>query len=220
VEVTTGADGIASSSRKRPWGGEETTQRKKRHQTVATGADHFDASFSFSDTHPGADNPGASQISPGILGSMSQGGGFPLESAAPITPQRTSVSFQITDDCDYSVSRSALSGSLPLKTPKQYKWEGWTDTVSEQQSRYIRQSRQLIAVRSLIQTAAGHQQVSYDYHTWIHKLVHGSRRTTDTTAILINNVLVSKKTRFPRVCDFEPLHAIGSHPFIAEISLT
>jgi hypothetical protein len=199
LEVTTGANAIASSSRKRPCEG-ETTQRKKRHQTVVTDADHFDASFNFSDTHPGADNPEEMWLSPGISGSMSQGGGFPLELAAPAPHQSTSVSLQITDDCDYPLSRSTLSGSLPLRIRKQYTRKSWTGTVSKQQSRCVYRSRQLIAVKSFVQTATGHQQVSYDHYTWVHKLIHGPRRTTDTTAILVNNVLVSKKTRFPRVC--------------------
>jgi hypothetical protein len=113
-----------------------------------------------------------------------------------------------------------VSGRLLLRTRKQYTERTWTRTVSKQQSRQVCRSRQLIAVKSFVQTATGHQQVSYDHHTWVHKLVHGARRTTDTITILVNNVLVSKKTRFPRVRGSKPLHPIDLHTIMIEALLT
>jgi hypothetical protein len=198
LKVTTGADAVASTSRKRLWEG-ETTQREKRHQNAFIDADHSIASFDFPDLHRIDSNPGEIRLSRETQGPMIQSSSFPLESTAPVQHQSTAVSFQITDDHDYPLSHRTVSGSLPLRIRKQYTQKTWTRTVSKKQSRCVRRSKQLIAVKSFIQTATGHQQVSGDHHLWVHKVVHGSRRTIDTTSIIVNNVLVSKKTRFPRV---------------------
>jgi hypothetical protein len=218
LEVTTGANVVASSSRKRLWEG-KTTQGKKKHQIVVPDADHCDASSSVFDTHKGADITGEIWPSPGIPESMSQGGQLPLNLATP--HPSTSVSFQITDDCDYPMSRGTHSVTLPLRIRKQYTLtKAWTRTVSKQQSRCVRQSRRLIAVKSFVQTATGRQQVSYDHHLWVHKVVQRSRKTIDTTSILVNNVLISKKTRFPRVSGSRALRLIDLHAIIVELSLT
>jgi hypothetical protein len=219
LEVTAGADTVASSSRKRLWGG-ETTQREKRQQTVVIDADHSNTSFNFSDPNQRDCNSGEIWPSRETEGSMTQGSSFPLELTAPAHHQSTAVSFQIIDDHDYPLSHCTVSGNLPLRVHQQYTRKTWTRTISKKQARCVYRSKQLIAVKSCVQTVTGHQQVSYDHHTWIHKLVHGSRRTTDTTTILVNNVMISKKTRFPRVCDSKPLYPIGLHAIIAELSLT
>jgi hypothetical protein len=203
-EVTTGADAAASNPRKRLWGG-ETTQREKRHQTVVIDADHSNASFNLLGPHRRDADPEEIWLSREMEGSMTQGSSFPLESTVPGQHQSTALSFQITDDHDYPLSHSTVSGSLPLRIRRVYTQKTWTRTVSKQQSRCVRRSKQLIAVKSCIRTATGHQQISYDHWIWVHKVVHRSRSTTDTTSFLVNNVLVSKKTRFPRVCIFNPL---------------
>jgi hypothetical protein len=203
-EVTTGADAAASNPRKRLWGG-ETTQREKRHQTVVIDADHSNASFNLLGPHRRDADPEEIWLSREMEGSMTQGSSFPLESTVPGQHQSKALSFQITDDHDYPLSHSTVSGSLPLRIRRVYTQKTWTRTVSKQQSRCVRRSKQLIAVKSCIRTATGHQQISYDHWIWVQKVVHRSRSTTDTTSFLVNNVLVSKKTRFPRVCIFNPL---------------
>jgi hypothetical protein len=99
LEVTTGANEIVSSSRKRLCEN-ETSQRKRRHHTVVIDADHPDASFNFTDTHPGAEKPEELWLLGGMTKFQVQDGSSPLEPTTPVQHQSTSASFQDTDDHD------------------------------------------------------------------------------------------------------------------------
>lgn len=123
-----------------------------------------------------------------------------VKSTIPQSSLYTRELTRTTNDINAPMISTRQTMTLPLRPVKRY--------VCLEESCYNEQSstsghidihKQVVAVKAFLPSTNGLREVSYDHHTWIRKLKRKPRKTTDTTSLLVNDILYSKKTRYPRV---------------------
>jgi hypothetical protein len=187
LEATMIADTTTSSSRKRLCEG-LLTEGTKRHQS----ADLVAKSHS-SQSRLRVERRHEALLHDGMASSMVQDTSSLQALSTQVHHQNVSGGFQATNSGELLRSETTINDSLPFRIRKQY-------MESHSPSRHVRKRKQLLVVKSFVQTGIEPPEVSCDVHTWIRKINHKHRKTTCTTSHLVNNVLISKETRFPRVC--------------------
>jgi hypothetical protein len=188
-------DAVPARSRKRAC--ENTTPHTaKRHQTSVDDIRNINASFT---PQAFAENSevvfsGASECanlyrSNGCPRPMIQG------SPLPTTGDDT------TTDGDGALWKHlTFAATPPLKPIRQHtQLETTCYSKTLPGSRRINVHSQVVAIKSYIPSENHLRVTTHDRHTLIRKLVFKPRKIKETTSLLVNNILMSKKTRFSRV---------------------
>lgn len=93
---------------------------------------------------------------------------------------------------------------LPMKVRRHFTPLGNVYNWSEKRSpsRHVKKRWNVVVVRSYIPSWTGFREVSCDQQVWINMITHKfgvKNLITETTTLILNNVLYSKK-KYPRVC--------------------
>ena len=187
-----------SSSRKRAI--EDTViHMSKRHQPIM--AEVGNLSESFTDTGPYTEMAEPGEV---LLAE-------PLESTAlrgDIAPEPiimgsrvgTSSSVAVTNGADALTTSATSTTTFPMRPLKQYALLEYSySNTQASRSKHVDIYKQTAAVKTFVRSTSCLQACSYDHYTWIRTLTRKPRKITDATSFLVNDILVSKRTRYPRV---------------------
>jgi len=188
-----------SSSRKRAI--EHTAiHMSKRHQSIMDRVGNLSENFTDLDTYtetvepsevllaeqPGRNALGESDIAPEsmILGSQ-------VHNPTIVT---------VANSVDTLTASATSMTTLPLRPLKHYtRLEYIYRSTQSSTSKHIEIRKKTAAVKTFVLSTSYPQASSYDHYTWIRKLTREPRKITDATSLLVNDILVSKRTRYPRV---------------------
>jgi hypothetical protein len=173
-----------------------TTHTAKRHQTSVDDIRNIDASFTL---QAFAENSevvfsGASECT-----NLYRSNGYPRPMVQR-SPLHTVWDHTATCVDDALVKNLTFATTPPLKPIRQHtqlETICYSKTLSD--SRRINVHSQVVAIKSYIPSENHLRATTHDRHTRIRKLVFKPRKIKETTSFLVNNILISKKTRFPRV---------------------
>ena len=188
-------DAVPARSRKRACEN-ATTHTAKRHQISVDDIRNIDASFTL---QAFAENSevvfsGASECT-----NLYRSNGCP-RSVIQGSPLPTTGDDTTTHGDGALWKHLAFAGTPPLKPIKQHtQLETTCYSKTLPGSRRINVRSQVVAIKSYIPSKSHLRAITHDRHTRIRKLVFKPRKVKETTSFLVNNILISKKTRFPRV---------------------
>jgi hypothetical protein len=188
-----------SSSRKR--GIEETTTHtSKRHQSIMNGIGNLSESFTRTDSYTETAELG--EVPPaGVSGRTVFGeSNMASESMIPESQMRALMNVVVTNGADALMTSATSMTTLPLRPRRQYALLGYCyHRAQPSKSKHVEVHKKFMAVNTFVQSTSCLQASPHDHHTWIRKLTRKRRNVIDATSLLVNDVLVSKKTRYSRV---------------------
>ena len=191
---------MPSSSRKRVL--DDTTMlTSKRHQPFTDDVGSLIKGFAHTDVQADVATSNRSAFARASESTTFQGSNDILQPTVSKSQSRVSTNANNAHH-DAPVASSTFTTSLPLRPFRQYTplVDGYYREHASK-SRYIEVRKQVIAVKTYDQSTGCSREVSCEHHTWVRKLVRKPREITDATSLLVNDILVSKKTRYPRVRD-------------------
>lgn len=189
-----------SSSRKRAI--ENTAfHMSKRHRSIMDGVGNLSQSYTGFDLCMESAEPGEVLLAEAPESTALRESDIVPESTIMRTQVHSARSVAVTNGVDALATSATSMTTLPLKPFKQYTLLEWITPSSS--SKHIQIHKQTAAVKTLVRSTSCIQASSYDHYTWIRRLTRKSRKITVATSLLVNDVLVSKKTRFPRVSNTE-----------------
>jgi len=119
----------------------------------------------------------------------------------------------VANGADALTTSAASMITLPLRPLKQYALLEYShDKTQSSISKHIDIHKRTAAVKTIVRSTSCLEGSSYDHYTWIRKLTRKARKTTDTTSFLVNDIFVSKRTRYPRVCNAETVTRLQLTP--------
>ncbi|GAB7331330.1 hypothetical protein MBLNU13_g02769t1 [Cladosporium sp. NU13] len=125
-----------------------------------------------------------------------------LESMVLVSQAHTSTSVAVTNGVDALTAPATSMTTLPLRPFKRYTLLERSYHCSQcSKAENIEVHKKTAAVKTLVRSTSCFQASSYDHYTWIRKLTRKHRKITDATSLLVNDILVSKRTRYPRIID-------------------
>jgi hypothetical protein len=198
LRPTTMPDGWISNSRKRALEG-TVIHASKRHRSGSNDAGNVGASFNSTKTHPGITGPLKVSCAGASRSYTSREINTVLEPVIANSQQPIAATLVLADNVKSASSSSTFTGiPIPttLKPHTQFECIYYSSTVCE--SPYIVEQTKIIAVKTTL-SIGGRRETTHDHHEWIRTLTREPREITDETFLRVNDILVSKKTRFPRV---------------------
>jgi hypothetical protein len=188
-------DAVPARSRKRACEN-ATTHTAKRHQTSVDDTRNINASFTL---QAFAENSevvfsGASECTNLY---RSNGSPRPMVQRSPLP---TVWDYTATDGDGALLKHLTFATNPPLKPIRQHtQLETTCYSKTLPGSRRINVHSQVVAIKSYIPSKSHLRATTYGRHTRIRKLVLKPRKIKETTSFLVDSILISKKTRFPRV---------------------
>lgn len=199
LRPTTKPDGTPSNSRKRP-AEDMSLHASKRHRSCMNSFGNISASCNCSGTSPCNAGPG------NIIFAGASGSTTSYESnttPGPVVPDfQYSLSDGVvtTDNNNLASSPSTSTRIVPptsLEPHTRVEYNSSSKTFSSSPRTEV--YKQVFVIKTTLSFIGGRQETTYDHHTWIRRLTRKPRKITDVTSLLVNDALVSKKTRYPRV---------------------
>ena len=187
------------SSRKRAI--EDTvTQMSKRHQSIIDRVGNLSESFTCTDSHTEAAEPGEFLFAEASGRTTFGGSGNIPQSFISDSLARAPRKAIATNGVDGLTASASSTLTLPLRPLKQYDHLEYSyHSTKSSQAKHIEIYKNIAAVKTYVRSTSCLQASSYDHYTWIRKLTRKPRKITDATSLLVNDILVSKRTRYPRV---------------------
>ena len=192
-------EGTPSMSRKRA-NEDSSVHASKRHRSSMENVGNVSASFSCTETHLGIAGSGQIPFAGASGGTMFYEIDTVLEPVIPDSETHIPEAIVLTNGNDAISSSSKFASIRPRASRKphtQFECISHSTTVSS--SPHVEAQKRIVAVKTTLSFIGGRQETTRDLHTWIRKLTHKRRKTADTTSLRVNDILVSKKTRYPRV---------------------
>lgn len=199
VRPTTLPDGSTYSSRKRAVEG-TMIHASKRHRSESKDVGNISASFNSTETHPGIAGPFEVSIAEASENTTSREINTVLEPVIAYSQLPVPATVILADNENYASCSSTLTSILapiPLKPQTHFEYISYSRTVSG--SPHIVERIKIVAVKTTFPIIGGRRERTHDHHKWIRTLTRKPRKVTDATSLWVNDILVSKKTRFPRV---------------------
>jgi hypothetical protein len=193
---------MPSSSRKR--GIDEATHPSKRYQSIMNGVGNRSESLSRADPYTETAELGEVPLA-GISGRTVFGvSNIVSESMIPESQVRAPKNVVV----------SSMT-TLPRLLRQYDLLHSCYHSVPSSESEHLEVHRQIVAVKTFVRSTSSLQPSSHDNHAWIRRITRERQNITDETSFLVNNILVSKKTRCSRVRD----HCDGSMIFLKATTL-
>ena len=177
-----------------------------RHQSILERVGNLSESFTCTDAYTEAAEPGEFLFAE-VSGRTTFGESDNLpESVISESLARAPSEVVAINDVDTLTASASSTLTVPSRSLKtygllEYSYHGTKSSRAKQTEIY----KKIAAVKTYVRSKRCLQASSYDHYTWIRKLTRKPRKITDATSLLVNDILVSKRTRYPRVSTVEIL---------------
>jgi hypothetical protein len=191
--------GSLSNSRKRAVEG-TVIHASKRHRSESNDAGNVSASFNSTGIHPGIAGPVGTSLAGASGSTTSREINIVLEPVIADSQLPIPATVVLADNEHSASSSSTFTGILPptfLKLHTQNERISYSKIVSD--SPHIVERTKIVVVKTTLSTLGGRREATRDHHKWIRTLTRKPRKITDATSLWVNDILVFKKTRYPRV---------------------
>jgi hypothetical protein len=199
LRPTTMPDGSIVRSRKRAVEG-TVIHASKRHRSESNDTRNVSASFNSTETHPGIAGPLEASVTGASRSYTSRETNTLLEPVIADSQQLIAATVVLADNVTSAQSSSTFTGippPTPLKPHTQLECISYRKIVSD--SPHIVERTKIVVVKTTLSTLGGRREATRDHHKWIRTLTRKPRKITDATSLWVNDILVFKKTRYPRV---------------------